>query len=160
MSIEVADEFNISLNSGCSHSLERILDKKRPQDFNELQRIVSETPKCKDKNKLKRAIHLLGHWGNTLAVPALRTNLNEFDESETAVVIDALGRLGTEDCLISILDYSHHASPHVRKFVVRALARIHDPRAYQKLEEIAASDPTDWVRACAKKLLNDDLKKS
>jgi HEAT repeat protein len=139
-----------ALRADESEELDQIIRKRRQEDFEALQDLLSMDQSIKQEYRAK-ALYALGRWGNPASIEPIRRLLPHLEETERARAIDALGRLGTQDALPGILEYADDESVFVRGFVIRALGRIGTPDARAKLREIERSDPVDSVRALASK---------
>ena len=72
----------------------------------------------------------------------------DIDPSDRTKAIYALGRW--EDAAAGLAE---HDSPHVRKFVAEALGNSSQPEAQQKLIEMEANDPAEFVRDRARRYI-------
>ena len=142
------NELRSALESDCAHDLELILERRRPEDLETLQSLLSLAPAVKPE-QLTKAIVLLGRWGDTSSVAAIRNILPHLDESGRISAMDALGRLGTEEALEGVLNYVDDPSPHMRKFVAHALGSSGTPRAREALLRMAEADASEFVRKAA-----------
>lgn len=142
-----------ALESDCAHGLEPVLQTRENKDFKALQGFLSKQPSTKTKPYRAKAMYLLGRWGDPAPVKAIRRLLPRLDEMERVTAIDALGRLGTEEALQGVLKCSDDPSPQVRKFVVKALAKLNRPEATQRLKKMSSKDSVNWVRTTASKHL-------
>ena len=70
--------------------------------------------------------------------------------------MDSLGRLGSNQALQAIINYSDDPSSHVRKFAIHALGRFQLPEAKAKLIEIREKDPDEHLRNLASDYINRD----
>ena len=152
---ELTNELRSALGSDCAHDLEFVLEKRRPEDFEALQSLLTMAPAVKPE-QLTKVIALLGRWGDPSPVTTIRDILPNLDESGRISAIDALGRLGTGEALEGVLNYVDDPSPHVRKFVVYALDRSETPRTREVLRRIAETDPSEFVRKAASRHLHPD----
>jgi HEAT repeat protein len=96
---------------------------------------------------------MLGRWGDPAPAVAIRALLPRLNEIERCRAIDALGRLGSDEALAGILAHADDPSPHVRKFVARALGKSNAPAAQSKLRAIAEQEPVPYIRRIAAKQL-------
>jgi len=149
---KISEKLLRALESDDACELGRVIKERKQEDFEALQPLLSLDPSINPEHRAK-AIYALGRWGNPTAVVAIRNILPRLDEAGRISAIDALGMLGTKEALEDILDYVNDPSPHVRKFVTRALGRINTPKAQAKLKEIAAKDSVDYIRALASKYI-------
>jgi HEAT repeat protein len=141
-----------TLESACATDLEQVIEDRKQEDFEALQSLLSLDSSVKPEHRTK-ALYALGRWGDPTPVPEIRNILPYIDEIGRISAIDALGRLGTEEALTGVLEYVNDPSPHVRKFVAHALGRMNTPEAWAKLKEIETTDPLDFVREQASKIL-------
>ena len=148
----ISKELQGALESDCARAFQPVILAKKPEDFEALQSLLSLDPAIEPQHRAK-AMALLGRWGDPAPVAAIRRLLPELGETERVTAVDALGRLGTEEALEGVLERSEDSSPHVRKFVARALTRIDTERARTKLKDLADKDSTAYVREYAGKLL-------
>jgi HEAT repeat protein len=148
MTIELPAELEAALRSFEVGALDRVIEHKRPEDFEALRRLLARDGRARPDYR-QRAIYALGRWGDTRVVPDILGLLPELEESHRITAIEALGRLGTETARDAVEEYADDPSPHVRKFVVEALSRIGDPAAEKRLQRMAERDPADWVRDLA-----------
>jgi HEAT repeat protein len=137
-----------ALESDDSGSLDEIIRARRQEHFDALQRLATSAAASPEHRT--KALYALGRWGDPRAVPDIERVLPSLEENGRIAAIDALGRLGSEDAIETIGKYRKDSSPHVRKFVVRALARIGGARSQAELRTIAADDPEEWIRTLAR----------
>lgn len=149
MTTELPAELEAALRSFEAGALDRVIERKRPEDFEALQRLLGPDRPARPDSR-QRAIYALGRWGDTRVVPDIVRLLPELSESHRITAIEALGRLGTQTAGAAVEEYADDPSPHVRKFVVEALSRIGDPAAEKRLRRMAERDPADWVRNLAR----------
>jgi HEAT repeat protein len=128
----------------------RNVGAKRSEDFVALRGLLAPDADVSPDDR-QRAIYALGRWGEPSVVPQVVALLPTLKETHCLTAIEALGRLGTSPARVAIESYSHHESPHVRKFVVEALNRIGDSAADAILRKIASDDREPWVRELASK---------
>jgi HEAT repeat protein len=142
-----------ALEADESDDLDAIIEQRRPEDFDALRSLLTLNPTVEPSHRAK-AIYALGRWGDPAVVEAIQGLLPGLDQDERIKAIDALGRLGTENALDGILEHVDDASVPVRKFVARALGRINTPRARAELSKLERTDPSDYIRSLASKLLS------
>lgn len=126
-------------------ALDKIIERKRSEDFEALRRLVSLEPSVNPDHR-QRAIYALGRWGDSSVVPSVVKMLPSLKESHCITALEALGRLGTNDACAAIESFADNPSPQIRKFVVEALYRIGSPAAEAKLRKMANEDSEGWVR--------------
>ena len=148
--VHISNELSEALESDCGHSLEDVIDRKAPEDFRALQNFLSMDPTINSQQRIK-ALHLLGRWGDPVAVPTIVQILPDLDEVGRSRAIEALGRLDSSDGFAAILEHVNDPSPNVRKFVVNALGKTSQPGAQKKLKEIEDKDTEAFVRDLARK---------
>ena len=153
---QLPEELRDALRSFENGALDRIVARKRPEDFVALRRLLNGPS---DPNDRQRAIYALGRWGDPSVVPDIVSILPALKESHAYTAIEALGRLGTPDARVVVESYANHPSPHIRKFVVEALTRIADPAARGTLEKMARGDSAEWVRDLAARRMKEKLQK-
>lgn len=155
---DISKELLIALESDDAKELEKIIKRRKPEDFKSLQSLLSLDPSVKPEHRAG-ALYALGKWGDPASVVIIRNIFPHLEEMGRISAIDALGKLGTQEALESILNHARDSSPHVRKFVAIALGKINTPKARAKLTEIAAKDPEDYIRAIASDYLRPSHKK-
>jgi HEAT repeat protein len=148
----ISKELLEALEADESGELDQVIKDARQEDFEALQSLLSLDPSVNPQHRA-RALYALGRWGDPTPVPAIHNILPHLDETGRISAIDALGRLGTEEALTGVLEHVNDPSPHVRKFVTYALGRMNTPEARAKLKEIETTDPLDFVRERASKIL-------
>jgi HEAT repeat protein len=153
---QLPEELRDALRAFENGALDRIIARKRPEDFAALRTLLSAPANPNDR---QRAIYALGRWGNPSVVPEIVAVLPGLKESHAYTAIDTLGRLGTPEARAAVESYADHSSPQIRKFVVEALTRIADPAAQGTLEKMARADRTDWVRELAARRMKERLRK-
>jgi HEAT repeat protein len=142
-------ELTNAVESDCAHSMEQLMEAKRDQDFTGL---LSLLKKDADGSYAKvKALYALGRWGNQSAAPSIREVIPNLNEIERLTAVDALGRLGSTDALDGVIQLREDPSPHVRKFVVKALSRFKKPKAEKELELMQNEDKEEFIREYAKK---------
>jgi len=154
MSDGLPAELEAALRSFEAGALDRVIERKRPEDFEALIRLLAREKRAR-RDYRQRAIYALGRWGDTGVVPDIVGLLPELEESHRITAIEALGRLGTRTARDAVEKYADDPSPHVRKFVVEALSRIGDAVAEKRLQRMAERDPADWVRELARRKIQD-----
>lgn len=137
-------------------ALDRIVARRRLEDFDALRRLLVEPVETKYR---ERAIYALGRWGDPVVVPDIINLLATLQEPSMYTTIDALGRLGTPTAREAVETYAEHPSPQIRKFVVEALIRIADPPAESTLQKMARGDTEPWVRDLADRRIKRRLRK-
>ncbi|UCG83542.1 MAG: HEAT repeat domain-containing protein [Dehalococcoidia bacterium] len=152
---KVSEKLVRALESDDACDLGRVIKEGKQEDFEALRSLLSLEPGIKPEH-VNKAIYALGRWGDPAPVATIRSILPQLDEAGRISAIDALGRLGTKEALDGVLDHVDDSSPHVRKFVTRALGRINTPKAKAKLKEIEAKEKVDYVRATAAKYLRSE----
>jgi HEAT repeat protein len=131
-------------------ALDRIIDRKRKEDFKALRVLLNKDADVNPDDR-QRAIYALGRWGDPSVVPEIVSLLSTLKESHRITAIEALGRLGTNPARRAVESYADDPSPQVRKFVVEALSRIGDRAAKAALQKIAREDREPWIRDFAAK---------
>ena len=149
---QITEKLRRAFESDDACDLGRVIKSGKQEDFEALQALLSLEPSVNPEYR-KKAIYALGRWGDPAPVAAISSLLPHLDEAGRISAIDALGRLGTKKAVEGVLDYATDPSPHIRKFVARALGRINTSEARAKLKEIEAKDEVDYVRAIATKHL-------
>jgi len=140
-----------ALASDCAHSVEEVLEAKRAKDHTDLIAVIGKD--SADTSAKSRALYVLGRWGDTAAVEPIAKALPNLDELGRVSAIDALGLLNTAKAMDTIVSLADDSSPHVRKFVARALARFSKPKAESTLKHMEKKDQEGFVRQQAKKSL-------
>ncbi len=146
-----------ALTSDCAHSVEDVLKAKRAKDHTDLIELVSKD--SANSEAKSRALFVLGRWGDSAAVAPIAKALPDLDEVGRVSAVDALGLLNTAKAMDAIVTMSDDSSPHVRKFVARALARFSKPKAESTLKTMEKIDQEGFVREQAKKSLSSSKKK-
>jgi HEAT repeat protein len=134
-----------ALDSEESGELDAIIQDRDPSDLEELRRLVSTDPDTDPTDRTK-AIYALGRWEDEPSVPRIANVLSKLDEVGTITAVDSLGRIGTPEAINAVTALADDDSPHVRKFVAEALGKSSQPEAQQKLIEMEANDPAEFVR--------------
>lgn len=147
---ELPPELKDALKAFEIGALDRIIDRKRKEDFEALRALLAEGTGV-DPDDRQRAIYALGRWGDPSVVPEVVSLLPTLKESHRITAIEALGRLGTGPARTAVESCADDPSPQVRKFVVEALARFRGPAAKATLRKIAREDAEPWVRELAAK---------
>ena len=98
----------------------------------------------------RRALYILGRWGDPAAVGPIQRLVPHLDDQERVVAIDALGRIGSEEALATVMEHAADPSPDVRRFVVTALQRAGTQGAEERLLSLAEDDPVEFVRTRAR----------
>jgi HEAT repeat protein len=146
---ELPREIWTALESDDAGPLDAIIRRHRQEDFELFRRILNDV-NAPELYRM-RSMYALGRWGDPRVVPEIVRAMETLSDRGRISAIDALGRLRAEDALDTLVRYAQHPSPHVRKTVANALARIDTPPAHAELQAIAARDPEDWVRKVALK---------
>ena len=149
---QISEKLRRALESDDACQLGSVIKEAKREDFEALQTFLSLDPSVNPEHR-KKAIYALGRWGDPAPVAAIRSLLPHLDEAGRISAIGALGRLGTKKALEGVLDCTTDPSPHIRKFVARALGRINTSEARAKLREIEDKDEVDYIRAIASKHL-------
>lgn len=147
---ELPDELQAALDADDAGELSQLLRRRRPEDFEALQSLLTIDPSVPADHRTK-ALHAVGLWGDPIVVPTIIRLLPQLDERSLISALSALGRLGTPEALAAVIEHADEPSPQVRKIAVLALSRNATPEARRKLQDVAASDPVDWVRATAER---------
>lgn len=148
----IPERLRRALESDCAESMCEIIDDKRPEDFAALKTFLSLDLSV-IPNLLTKAIYVLGRWEDPAVVPDIIDILPRLNEEGRITAADALSKLGTTQALEEVVKNANDPSPYVRKIVIRTLGKMGSPDAHKKLEQIAASDPEEWVRLLASKYL-------
>ena len=144
-------ELNNTLEPDSAYSMAQLMEAKRSQDFSDLLNVLKREP---DGSYARvKALYALGRWGDDKATPSILDIIPSLNELERVTAVDALGRLGSAKALGGVLELTEDPSPHVRKFVVRALSRFKKPQAEKALKAIERSDGETFVREYAKKYI-------
>ena len=155
----MSDELKRALEAFEIGALDAIIEKKRPEDFRALRRLLSPAADVKPEDR-QRAIYALGRWSDPSVVPDVAALLPSLRESHRITAIEALGRLGTKEAREAVEPFATDPSPHVRKFVVEALGRMSGSAAEAALRKIAQRDAEGWVRDLAARRMADRRKKA
>jgi hypothetical protein len=150
---ELPEELQAALEADDAGELGDIIRRGQPEHLAALKELVAETDA--DAVLLARAIYALGAWGDTGAAPLILSRMDGLDNQGRLSALNALGRLNVPEGLDVLIDATRDESPQIRKIAVSALARSDSPRATTRLEELASDDPTDWIRADARRALVD-----
>jgi HEAT repeat protein len=148
----ISQRLRKALDSEESGELDAIVQERDPSDLEELRRLVSTDPNIDSSDRTK-AIYALGRWDDEPSVSRIVNVLPELDEVGTITAVDSLGRIGTTEAINAVTALADDDSPHVRKFVVEALAKSSSPEAQQKLVDMEANDPAEFVRGRARRLI-------
>ncbi len=146
------EELRQALEADDAEELNRLLRRRRPEDFEALQTLLRPDQSIPSHHRTK-ALYALGLWGDPSVVPTITRLLPDLDERGRMSALSALGRLGTPDAVATIVAHLDEPSPQVRKIAVLALSRNDTPDARRRLREIATNDPVDWVREVASRRL-------
>ena len=146
---ELPHEIWTALESDDAGPLDAIIRRQRQEDFELFRRILNDV-NAPELYRM-RSMYALGRWGDPSVVPDIVRAMETLSDRGRISAIDALGRLRSEAALDTLVTYAKHPSPHVRKTVANALARIDTPLAQAELQAIAVRDPEDWVRKVAQK---------
>jgi HEAT repeat protein len=149
----ISQRLQEALDAEESGELDAIIREHKQSDLDELRQLVSPDPSI-DPMHRTRAIYALGRWGDQESVPRMISVLPHLDEIGAIAAVDALGRLETSEAMEAVTGLTEHNSPHVRKFVVKALGRSSRPEARNKLSEIQANDPAEFVRNLARERIS------
>jgi len=145
---ELPEDLRAALDSDDAEEFGQLLRRRRPEDFQALQELLSPEPSIPPDHRTK-AMYALGRWGDPSVVPAIRRLLPELDERGRISAVSALGHLGTAEAVAAIIEHADDPSPQVRQAATLALARSSTPDAQAKLQEVAANDPLPWIRDVA-----------
>lgn len=145
---ELPEELREALDADDAEELGALLRRRRPEDFAALQTLLTTQPEVPPDHRTK-ALYALGVWGDPSVVPSMTRLLPQLDERGRMSALSALGQLGTPEAVAAIVEHVNEPSPQVRKIAVQALRRVATPEARQKLRDVAATDPVDWVRDLA-----------
>lgn len=148
----ISQRLRKALDSEESGELDAIVQERNPSDLEELRRLVSTDPDIDPSDRTK-AIYALGRWEDEPSVSRIVNVRSELDEVGTITAVDALGRMGTPEAIDAAAGLAEHDSPHVRKFVAEALGNSSQPEAQQKLIEMEANDPAEFVRDRARRYI-------
>lgn len=146
---DIPERIALALEADDSMELERVIDEAAEKDIAVLRAVVTDS--AAPTTHRTRAMFALGRWGDERSAQVIVRTLPELDERGMIAAVDALGRLGTPEALNAVVAQAGHESPHVRKFVVEALARSSDPAAQAKLDDMASSDEVEFVRSLARR---------
>lgn len=138
-----------ALESDCSHAVEPILEARRAEHFDALVGLLETAAAPPDQ--LAKTIRLLGHWGDPAPAARIAALLPRLDEVGRCAAIAALAQLDAPVARGAVLGRAHDPSPHVRKFVAKALRRDPSIAARERLEEMARGDREGFVRAAAER---------
>ena len=150
---KIAKRLQRALESECADDIWTIIDEGRKEDLADLRKVVEPSSGAASLERT-RAIYALGRLGDGKSVATIEKVLPELPKEALATAIDALGRLGEASALKSILAYADDPSPDVRKFATIALGRFDASKAQQKLEDIHANDPVEYLRNLALKYID------
>ncbi|MGH1485797.1 MAG: HEAT repeat domain-containing protein [Cellvibrionaceae bacterium] len=145
-------ELTNAVESDCAHSMEQLMKSKRSQDFSDLLALLKRDADG-SYSKVK-ALYALGRWGDESAIKPIVDIIPTLNELERVTAVDALGRLGSTNALDGVLDLKGDPSPHVRKFVIRALSRFKKPQAEKELKRIQKEDEEAFIRDYAGKYVS------
>jgi HEAT repeat protein len=145
---ELPEDLRVALDSDDAEEFGQLLRRRRPEDFQALQQLLSPDLSIPPDHRTK-ALYALGRWGDPSVVPVIRRLLPELDERGRISALSALGHLETSEAVAAILEHADDRSPQVRKAAAVALARSTRPDAHAKLQELAANDPVPWIRHLA-----------
>lgn len=148
---QISEPLATELASPCFHTAETILERRSEEDFEQLRAVLAADDV--DAVLKQNAIMLLGRWGRPEVVPDLVAQLPAQDERGLINVVDALGRLGTQEAVTAVLQQSRHPSPDVRRFAAYALERVGTPPAIARLREMSEVDEAEFVQARVQALL-------
>ena len=144
----VSPELQRALDSSCATGVDELLQARRPEDLEALRALVSLDPGI-DPSWRQNAIYLLGRFGDTGAAGQILGLLPRLDERERINAVTALGQIGTDEAIDGVLNATRDPSPDVRRFAAYALARADTPTARERLDDLASSDPVEFVRDAA-----------
>jgi HEAT repeat protein/tetratricopeptide (TPR) repeat protein len=117
----------------------------------EVAAAVAERLSADDWQERLAAADALGRLGQAAPTAGLVKALGDSSAFVRQAGARALGALKRKDGVPALLDASKDESPEVRLAVVLALKAIGDPRAKDRLAEMARSDPDEAVQAAAAK---------
>jgi HEAT repeat protein len=141
-----------AMESDCATGVEEVVAVRRLDDLDALRSLLRadvDVPPSFRQN----AIHILGRWGDSESVGAIRSLLPTFDERERINAVDALGRLGGPDAEAAVFEVAGDDSPDVRRFAAYALANLGTEAARDRLRDMQSSDPERTVRVAAERSL-------
>jgi HEAT repeat protein len=147
---ELPDELRAALEADDAEDLSRLLRDRRPEVVEGLRSLLTLDPSVPPDHRTK-ALHALGMLDDRAVVPTIIRILPQLDERGRISALHALGRLDTPEAIAAVIDHADEPSPQVRKAALLALSRNPTPEARRKLQDIAASDPVDWVREAARR---------
>jgi HEAT repeat protein len=150
---QISERLRRALESDCTADISQIIAEKRPEDLEQLKRLLTLDTSVDTKYRT-RAIHILGRWGHPQSVAKIHEILPQLDEAGRISAVSALGRLNTKKAIAAVLESVNDSSPQVRKTAVTALAKINTQETKAKLREISERDPEQWIRAKASKYLS------
>jgi HEAT repeat protein len=154
MNIDLPDDLHIALEADDAEPLDQLIRSGRPEIFATLRELAT-TFQVVNPMYRTRALYALGRLADQEVVPEIVDVLPRLDEPGRIAAIDALGRLQAAEGFDAIRSYADDPSPHVRKFVVEALARFQTPASTGTLRAMSESDPIDWVRTRAMSALSN-----
>jgi len=146
--VAISDALRLALESDCATGVEDVLHERRAEDLKALRALVRVDRTVKPAFR-QNAIYLLGRWPDPESASRIRDVMKRVDERERINAVDALGRLGNDEAVAGVIEATRDTSPDVRRFAAYALARLSTREAQERLEELATSDPVDFVRASA-----------
>ncbi len=76
---ELPEDLRAALDSDDAEEFGQLLRRRRPEDFQALQELLSPEPSIPPDHRTK-AMYALGRWGDPSVVPAIRRLLPELDE--------------------------------------------------------------------------------
>jgi HEAT repeat protein len=144
----MSPELQRALDSSCALGVDEGLQAIHPEDLAALRALISPETDPAIRNN---AVYLLGRLGDGPSTEPIRALLGSDDERERINAVSALGNLGTDEALNGVLDATRDSSPDVRRFAVYALGRLGSHAAHERLDELASSDPIEFVRAAARR---------
>jgi HEAT repeat protein len=149
--IQISEPLATELASPCFHTAETILERRSEEDFEQLQAVL--VAEDVDEVLKQNAIMLLGRWGRPEVVPDLVAQIPSQNERGLINVVDALGRLGTQEAVTAVLQQSRHPSSDVRRFAAYALERAGTRPAMARLREMSEVDEAEFVQSRVRALL-------
>ena len=143
-----------AIESDCGHGVCALLKEKDASNVIELLDVVANRDSYTERAFLN-AIYILGRWGDERAVPLITQELPDLDERGKICALDALGRIGKDVDVEEIAKAGESENPDVRKFAIRALARIGTVEARQKLDELDIKEKIPWLKDVAQKSIRN-----
>jgi HEAT repeat protein len=147
---DAVQELRDALEADDAEELNRIIRRRSREHF-EILRGLLVPDRAVSPEERRKALYVLGRWGDPGVVPDIRRVLPDLGEGERIAAVAALGRLGTAAAAEAVADHAEDPSPQVRKAVVNALGRLDRPEARQVLRAIEERDRLAWIRDLAAK---------